>query len=167
MAYVDRRRDGLDTTYAGPQPWMTRNQSLESKDLMHRKKRIHGQNGVSPRCRTSTQTGSGTQSNMNVNEVIANRADQLLGGQLGSKTPVHPNDHVDMGQSSNDTFPIAMHLATLSAIRNHPLPAVGELAGAIRAKAGCTSSPPVAPPSAPGSTPRMGSVRRSPRSSPS
>ena len=59
------------------------------------------------------QTGSGTQSNMNVNEVIANRASQLLGGELGTKHPVHPNDHVNMGQSSNDTFPTAMHIATL------------------------------------------------------
>src|ERR1700722_7622885 len=59
------------------------------------------------------QTGSGTQSNMNLNEVIANRASQLLGGVLGAKYPVHPNDHVNMGQSSNDTFPTAMHIATL------------------------------------------------------
>jgi fumarate hydratase class II len=57
------------------------------------------------------QTGSGTQSNMNVNEVISNRAIQLVGGQLGSKDPVHPNDQVNMGQSSNDTFPAAMHVA--------------------------------------------------------
>ena len=63
------------------------------------------------------QTGSGTQSNMNVNEVISNRAIQLIGGELGSKTPVHPNDHVNMGQSSNDTFPTAMHIA---AVRGHP-----------------------------------------------
>jgi len=56
------------------------------------------------------QTGSGTQSNMNVNEVISNRAIQLVGGELGSKTPIHPNDHVNMGQSSNDTFPTAMHI---------------------------------------------------------
>src|SRR5689334_23091064 len=68
------------------------------------------------------QTGSGTQSNMNVNEVIANRASQLLGGELGAKHPVHPNDHVNMGQSSNDTFPTAMHIATLLAIRNDALP---------------------------------------------
>jgi fumarate hydratase class II len=81
------------------------------------------------------QTGSGTQSNMNVNEVLANRASQLLGGELGSKHPVHPNDHVNMGQSSNDTFPTAMHLATLLAIRNHTLPAIGALADAIWAKA--------------------------------
>src|ERR687886_792382 len=81
------------------------------------------------------QTGSGTQSNMNVNEVIANRASQLLGGELGSKTPVHPNDHVNMGQSSNDTFPTAMHIATLLAIGQHTLPRVRELADAIRARA--------------------------------
>jgi fumarate hydratase class II len=57
------------------------------------------------------QTGSGTQTNMNVNEVIANRANELLGGALGSQKPVHPNDHVNYGQSSNDTFPTAMHMA--------------------------------------------------------
>jgi fumarate hydratase class II len=81
------------------------------------------------------QTGSGTQSNMNVNEVIGNRASQLLGGQLGTKTPVHPNDHVNMGQSSNDTFPTAMHLATLLAIRQHTLPELGKLIDAIWSKA--------------------------------
>ncbi len=59
------------------------------------------------------QTGSGTQSNMNVNEVISNRAIQLTGGELGSKRPVHPNDHVNLGQSSNDTFPTAMHIAAV------------------------------------------------------
>ena len=63
------------------------------------------------------QTGSGTQSNMNVNEVIANRAIQLAGGVIGSKSPVHPNDHVNMGQSSNDTFPTAMHVAAVQAVR--------------------------------------------------
>ncbi|RZJ37405.1 MAG: class II fumarate hydratase, partial [Brevundimonas sp.] len=57
------------------------------------------------------QTGSGTQSNMNANEVISNRAIQMLGGEMGSKTPVHPNDHVNMSQSSNDTYPTAMHVA--------------------------------------------------------
>ena len=62
------------------------------------------------------QTGSGTQSNMNVNEVIANRAIQLAGGVIGSKSPVHPNDHVNMGQSSNDTFPTAMHVAAVQAV---------------------------------------------------
>ena len=81
------------------------------------------------------QTGSGTQSNMNVNEVIANRASQLLGGELGSKHPVHPNDHVNMGQSSNDTFPTAMHIATLRAIRGHTMPAVTALADAVWQKA--------------------------------
>jgi fumarate hydratase class II len=72
---------------------------------------------------------------MNVNEVIGNRASQLLGGQLGTKTPVHPNDHVNMGQSSNDTFPTAMHLATLLAIRQHTLPELGKLIDAIWSKA--------------------------------
>jgi fumarate hydratase class II len=81
------------------------------------------------------QTGSGTQSNMNVNEVIGNRASQLLGGVLGTKSPVHPNDHVNMGQSSNDTFPTAMHIATLLAIRGGTLPMIGELADAIWTKA--------------------------------
>jgi fumarate hydratase class II len=81
------------------------------------------------------QTGSGTQSNMNVNEVIGNRASQLLGGELGSKHPVHPNDHVNMGQSSNDSFPTAMHIATLFAIREHTVPRVDQLIDAIRSKA--------------------------------
>ena len=81
------------------------------------------------------QTGSGTQSNMNVNEVIANRASQLLGGELGSKRPVHPNDHVNMGQSSNDSFPTAMHIATLLAVRTHTVPRVDALADAIWSKA--------------------------------
>ena len=81
------------------------------------------------------QTASGTQSNMNVNEVIANRASQLLGGELGSKHPVHPNDHVNMSQSSNDTFPTAMHIATLRAIRGHTMPAVTALADAVWQKA--------------------------------
>jgi fumarate hydratase class II len=77
------------------------------------------------------QTGSGTQSNMNVNEVIANRASQLLGGTLGTKKPVHPNDHVNMGQSSNDTCPTAMHIATLFEIRQRTIPRIDELADAI------------------------------------
>jgi fumarate hydratase class II len=81
------------------------------------------------------QTGSGTQSNMNVNEVIGNRASQLLGGELGSKHPVHPNDHVNMGQSSNDTFPTAMHIATLLEINDRMLPHLNELIDAIWAKA--------------------------------
>jgi fumarate hydratase, class II len=68
------------------------------------------------------QTGSGTQSNMNANEVIANRAIVLLGGVLGSKTPVHPNDHCNLGQSSNDTFPTAMHIAAVEQIHHHLLP---------------------------------------------
>ena len=80
------------------------------------------------------QTGSGTQSNMNVNEVIANRASQLLGGTVGSKRPVHPNDDVNMGQSSNDTFPTAMHVAAVLEIRRVLLPALEALHGAIAAK---------------------------------
>jgi len=67
------------------------------------------------------QTGSGTQSNMNVNEVLSNRASQLLGGVIGSKKPVHPNDDVNMGQSSNDTFPTAMHIASLIELEQHLL----------------------------------------------
>jgi fumarate hydratase class II len=81
------------------------------------------------------QTGSGTQSNMNVNEVISNRAIQMLGGELGSKTPIHPNDHVNMAQSSNDTFPTAMHIASILEVRNRLVPKVMSLAGAIEAKA--------------------------------
>jgi len=72
------------------------------------------------------QTGSGTQTNMNVNEVIANRAIELLGGRMGTKDPVHPNDHVNKGQSSNDCFPTAMHLAVAMALHHEVLPAVGE-----------------------------------------
>jgi fumarate hydratase, class II len=83
------------------------------------------------------QTGSGTSSNMNVNEVIANRAIQLLGGEVGSKSPVHPNDHVNMGQSSNDVFPAAIHVAALSLIEKTLLPALDHLHAVIdeRAKA--------------------------------
>ena len=81
------------------------------------------------------QTGSGTQSNMNVNEVISNRAIQLLGGQLGSKTPVHPNDDVNLGQSSNDTFPTAMHIATVHEFTSHLVPAVQGLQDAVTEKA--------------------------------
>src|SRR3981081_2013274 len=81
------------------------------------------------------QTGSGTQSNMNVNEVISNRAIQLLGGEIGSKKPVHPNDDVNMGQSSNDTFPTAMHIASLIDLEQHLLPCAEALAGAIESKA--------------------------------
>ena len=80
------------------------------------------------------QTGSGTQTNMNVNEVIANRAIQLLGGTLGSNDPVHPNDDVNMGQSSNDTFPTAMHIATLQALDEGLLMQADLLAAAIEAK---------------------------------
>jgi fumarate hydratase, class II len=81
------------------------------------------------------QTGSGTQSNMNVNEVISNRAIQLLGGELGSKKPIHPNDHVNMSQSSNDTFPTAMHIASVLEGKRYLLPRVEALAGAIEKKA--------------------------------
>jgi fumarate hydratase class II len=80
------------------------------------------------------QTGSGTQSNMNVNEVLSNRAIQLLGGQIGSKSPVHPNDDVNMGQSSNDTFPTAMHIAALLELEEHLLPNAEALAETIEAK---------------------------------
>jgi fumarate hydratase class II len=80
------------------------------------------------------QTGSGTQSNMNVNEVIANRAIQLVGGVIGSKDPIHPNDHVNMGQSSNDTFPTAMHIAAVRAVREEVIPNVAALRDAIAAK---------------------------------
>ncbi|MCF8589036.1 class II fumarate hydratase [Gordonia liuliyuniae] len=73
------------------------------------------------------QTGSGTQSNMNVNEVISNRAIQLIGGTLGSKDPVHPNDHVNLGQSSNDSFPTAMHIAVVKEISERLLPAMTDL----------------------------------------
>jgi fumarate hydratase class II len=81
------------------------------------------------------QTGSGTQTNMNVNEVIANRAIAALGGVLGSKTPVHPNDHVNLSQSSNDAFPTAMHLAAAVAIERQLLPALSALMDALDEKA--------------------------------
>ncbi|MEM6455052.1 MAG: class II fumarate hydratase [Acidobacteriota bacterium] len=81
------------------------------------------------------QTGSGTSTNMNTNEVIANRAIELLGGTIGSKTPVHPNDHVNAGQSSNDTIPTAIHVAAYGALAEDLLPAVHDLAAALRAKA--------------------------------
>ncbi|WP_200175360.1 class II fumarate hydratase [Tomitella cavernea] len=81
------------------------------------------------------QTGSGTQSNMNTNEVISNRAIQLVGGELGSKTPVHPNDHVNMGQSSNDTFPTAMHIAVVTEIVERLIPALSALHEEFLAKA--------------------------------
>lgn len=80
------------------------------------------------------QTGSGTQTNMNVNEVLSNRAIELTGGEMGSKTPIHPNDHVNMSQSSNDTFPTAMHVAGAQAMVDM-LPAVEALRDALRAKA--------------------------------
>jgi fumarate hydratase, class II len=80
------------------------------------------------------QTGSGTQTNMNLNEVIANRANEMLGGELGAKQPVHPNDHVNMSQSSNDSFPTAMHIAAVRAIHDHLLPSLTELLEALRDK---------------------------------
>jgi fumarate hydratase, class II len=81
------------------------------------------------------QTGSGTQSNMNANEVISNRAIEMLGGELGSKKPVHPNDHVNMSQSSNDTFPPAMHIACAEEIHHRLLPALQQLRNALNDKA--------------------------------
>ncbi len=81
------------------------------------------------------QTGSGTQSNMNANEVIANRAIELLGGEIGSKSPVHPNDHVNMSQSSNDVFPSAMAVATAEQTVRHLLPGLRHLRDALREKA--------------------------------
>jgi fumarate hydratase, class II len=80
------------------------------------------------------QTGSGTQTNMNLNEVIANRANELLGGKLGAKQPVHPNDHVNMSQSSNDSFPTAMHIAAATRILADLVPALEMLHRALRAK---------------------------------
>ncbi len=80
------------------------------------------------------QTGSGTQSNMNINEVLSNRAIEILGGVQGSKKPVHPNDHVNMGQSSNDTFPTAMHIAAVCEINQLLLPAMQRLHDAVAAK---------------------------------
>ena len=81
------------------------------------------------------QTGSGTSTNMNANEVIANRAIQILGGIVGSKKPVHPNDHVNMGQSSNDVIPTAMHVAAMESIENSLIPALQKLRKALAAKA--------------------------------
>ncbi|SFM17086.1 class II fumarate hydratase [Shimia aestuarii] len=80
------------------------------------------------------QTGSGTQSNMNSNEVIANRAIEILGGEIGSKDPVHPNDHCNMGQSSNDTFPTAMHIATAMSVRDVLMPGLTKLAKGLEQK---------------------------------
>jgi fumarate hydratase class II len=81
------------------------------------------------------QTGSGTQSNMNANEVISNRAIEMLGGEMGSKKPVHPNDHVNMSQSSNDTYPTAMHIACAEQVVHDLLPALKHLHAALAAKA--------------------------------
>ena len=81
------------------------------------------------------QTGSGTQSNMNTNEVIANRAIEILGGELGSKSPVHPNDHVNKSQSSNDTYPTAMHISVAVEINTVLIPALKTLHAALDAKA--------------------------------
>ena len=84
---------------------------------------------------SSGQTGSGTQSNMNANEVISNRAIEILGGEMGSKSPVHPNDHVNMSQSSNDTFPTAMHIAVGTTARDVLLPGLKKLYGELACKA--------------------------------
>ena len=81
------------------------------------------------------QTGSGTQSNMNSNEVIANRAIEIAGGTIGSKDPVHPNDHVNKGQSSNDTFPTAMHISAVERIRDSLIPSISTLADSFQEKA--------------------------------
>src|ERR1700754_1403823 len=81
------------------------------------------------------QTGSGTQSNMNANEVISNRAIEMMGGVMGSKSPVHPNDHVNMSQSSNDTYPTAMHIACAEEVAKSVMPALEHLHAALKAKA--------------------------------
>src|SRR6202789_2300228 len=81
------------------------------------------------------QTGSGTQSNMNANEVISNRAIEMLGGVMGSKKPIHPNDHVNMSQSSNDTYPTAMHIAAAEEIAHRLIPALQHLRNALNDKA--------------------------------
>ena len=80
------------------------------------------------------QTGSGTQTNMNANEVIANRAIEILGGELGTKKPVHPNNHVNMGQSSNDSFPTVMHIAAVQEVHDHLLPALQKLHSSLQSK---------------------------------
>src|SRR5271170_2173422 len=85
------------------------------------------------------QTGSGTQTNMNANEVISNRAIEIAGGVMGSKKPVHPNDDVNMSQSSNDTFPTAMHIAAASRVEEVLIPAVERLRDALATKAGVFS----------------------------
>ncbi|MFQ5451679.1 MAG: lyase family protein, partial [Nitrospinaceae bacterium] len=82
------------------------------------------------------QTGSGTQTNMNSNEVIANRAIEIHGGKIGSKDPVHPNDHVNMGQSSNDTFPTAMHISAVDRVHARLIPALTQLRDSLRKKSG-------------------------------
>src|SRR5215210_7961103 len=81
------------------------------------------------------QTGSGTSTNMNANEVISNRAIQILGGELGSRSPMHPNDHVNMGQSSNDVIPTAIHLAALISMKEDLLPALQKVQKALEEKA--------------------------------
>src|SRR5512141_3518779 len=78
------------------------------------------------------QTGSGTQTNMNVNEVISNRAIEIAGGEMGSKKPIHPNDHVNMSQSSNDTFPTAMHIAAADRVKNVLIPALKSVSDALK-----------------------------------
>ncbi|MCE9507650.1 MAG: class II fumarate hydratase [Alphaproteobacteria bacterium] len=80
------------------------------------------------------QTGSGTQTNMNINEVVANRAIEILGGKIGSKSPVHPNDHVNMGQSSNDTFPTVMHISAVEQLHHDLIPALEHLHSALQKK---------------------------------
>jgi len=86
------------------------------------------------------QTGSGTQTNMNANEVISNRAIELAGGVVGSKKPIHPNDHVNRGQSSNDTFPTAMHIAAAEQVTHHLEPTIDELRATLQAKSEATAS---------------------------
>jgi fumarate hydratase class II len=86
------------------------------------------------------QTGSGTQTNMNANEVIAGRANELLGGSRGGKAPVHPNDHVNASQSSNDTFPTAMHVAAALEVQNRLRPALGRLLELLREKSAAWAS---------------------------
>src|ERR1700674_3805326 len=100
------------------------------------------------------QTGSGTQTNMNANEVISNRAIELAGGVLGSKKPVHPNDDVNMSQSSNDTFPTAMHIAAAEEITHRLIPAIRTLRNALQAKSEAYAGIPKI-----GRTPLMDAVR--------
>jgi len=80
------------------------------------------------------QTGSGTQTNMNFNEVISNRAIEIVGGELGSKSPIHPNDHVNMSQSTNDTFPTAINIASVESVINNLKPALEKLKGSFQKK---------------------------------